>query len=453
MQNNSNGCFAKGGILMTAEIGILNKGGVALAADSAVTVCINGREKVLNSANKLFMLSKYHPVGIMIYGNATFMGTPWEIIIKIYRDSLEDQPFKTLKEYSKNFMDFLVKDGRFNSSISEKTTIKSIFAFHLKDLLNSVNDIIYEKFKTKEPSDSEVEELLNLQADEFLGNIDNKYNFLGEYNSENFEMLLKDTHTSLSEVIDGMIKIDLNNDLKMKLIRIGNLVISKDIFSSLYSGVVVAGYGENDIFPTIEEYYIEGLISNNLKYKINNITKISAEVSDDTITSAIVPFAQQDMVQTFIRGMDNDLKGNLFGNIELYLNNYSNFIQEWYKNNNIEHILSQDEIGVIDSIGREILKTLSDNFNKLQYTEHIEPVIDMIDMLNKEDLAAMAESLVSLTSLKRKVTIEAESVGGPIDVAVITKGDGFIWIKRKHYFKPELNYNFFNNYIRSDKDD
>jgi hypothetical protein len=44
--------------------------------------------------------------------------------------------------------------------------------------------------------------------------------------------------------------------------------------------------------------------------------------------------------------------------------------------------------------------------------------------------------------------MDAETVGGPIDVAVISKGDGFIWIKRKHYFKPELNPHFFKNNFR-----
>ena len=34
-------------------------------------------------------------------------------------------------------------------------------------------------------------------------------------------------------------------------------------------------------------------------------------------------------------------------------------------------------------------------------------------------------------------------MGGPVDVAVISKGDGFIWIKRKHYFSPELNIRYF----------
>lgn len=67
---------------MTAEIAVLNKTGVALAADSAVTIGTTGAQKVYNSANKLFTLSKYQPVGIMIYGGASFMGIPWENLIK-----------------------------------------------------------------------------------------------------------------------------------------------------------------------------------------------------------------------------------------------------------------------------------------------------------------------------------------------------------------------------------
>ena len=46
------------------------------------------------------------------------------------------------------------------------------------------------------------------------------------------------------------------------------------------------------------------------------------------------------------------------------------------------------------------------------------------------------------------MSMDAETVAGPIDVAVISKGDGFIWINRKHYFERELNPQFFANYYR-----
>lgn len=72
----------------------------------------------------------------------------------------------------------------------------------------------------------------------------------------------------------------------------------------------------------------------------------------------------------------------------------------------------------------------------------------VVAALPKDELAAMAESLVNLTSFKRKMSMDAETVAGPIDVAVISKGDGFIWIKRKHYFERELNPQFFANYYR-----
>ena len=59
---------------MTAIVAVLNKHAVAVAADSAVTM--GNTHKVVNSANKIFTLSKYHPVAVMTYSSATFMGTP-----------------------------------------------------------------------------------------------------------------------------------------------------------------------------------------------------------------------------------------------------------------------------------------------------------------------------------------------------------------------------------------
>jgi hypothetical protein len=66
----------------------------------------------------------------------------------------------------------------------------------------------------------------------------------------------------------------------------------------------------------------------------------------------------------------------------------------------------------------------------------------VVTTLPKEEMAAMAEALVELTSLRRKVDSPLESVGGPTDVAVVSKGDGLIWIKRKHYFDAALNKDF-----------
>ena len=46
------------------------------------------------------------------------------------------------------------------------------------------------------------------------------------------------------------------------------------------------------------------------------------------------------------------------------------------------------------------------------------------------------------------ISSDEESVGGPVDVALISKGDGFIWIKRKHYFEKKYNPYFIKNYYK-----
>ena len=66
-------------------------------------------------------------------------------------------------------------------------------------------------------------------------------------------------------------------------------------------------------------------------------------------------------------------------------------------------------------------------------------MIQALETLSKDELAKVAESLVNLESFKKRMSLEDETVGGACDVAIISKGDGFIWIKRKHYFEQELN--------------
>ena len=67
----------------------------------------------------------------------------------------------------------------------------------------------------------------------------------------------------------------------------------------------------------------------------------------------------------------------------------------------------------------------------------------MIALMPKMELIELAEALISITAIERKATSDEGTVGGPIDVAFITKHEGFVWIKRKHYFEPGLNPRYF----------
>ena len=88
--------------------------------------------------------------------------------------------------------------------------------------------------------------------------------------------------------------------------------------------------------------------------------------------------------------------------------------------------------------------------------QYLFPITQSVATLPIEELALLAESMINITSLRRKVALDNNigTVGGPIDVAIISKCDGFIWLKRKHYFDRAYNPQYFySHYMLSESED
>jgi hypothetical protein len=422
---------------MTAEIVILNKEAVALAADSAVT-----GQKVFTSANKLFALSKYHPIGIMVYGNAQFMGVPWETIIKIYRKNVSKRKFPTLESHAKHFIKFL-DDGNplFPYSVQVeylRTAIRAYFSYIRSHIEKEVHSVYDKKGKI---DDKEIKEIVSRIIENHFTKWAKENNIPTIPKSFNRSVIEKN-----SKMLDNTIK-EIFEKLPLSQILINKLKkISGDLFSKFpksvrkedTSGIVIAGFGDKETFPAVYSYDVEGMVYNKLKFRPHLDGKI-----DFDNTATIIPFAQGEMVFTFMEGVDpfyNDMTESYFSQL---LDKYGEIFVDkikGYKDSEKDKFKKN-----MKKVGKEMLREYRRGLKDYRNENYANPVVNVVSMLPKEELAAMAESLVSLTSFKRKVTLD-QTVGGPIDVAIISKGDGFIWIKRKHYFKSELNSQFFANY-------
>ena len=120
--------------IMTAIVGTINRRGAAFAADSAATFTTSTTSKISNTANKIFALSRKHPVGIAIYNNLDFYGIPWEIIFKRYRDyCLKDKCFPHIVDYINDFWEYLRGDIIPKISIEEQLDKLSFFVQRLKN--------------------------------------------------------------------------------------------------------------------------------------------------------------------------------------------------------------------------------------------------------------------------------------------------------------------------------
>lgn len=428
---------------MTAEIVIMNKAGIALAADSAVSIETASGLKVYN-ANKLFMLSKYHPVGIMIYGNATVMDVPWESIIKNYRRELGEKSFKLLEDYGTDFLAYLNKNEfLFPVEKQDNEVIEGVYYYLVQiadQIVQSVESVTHRGVKiTKTKVEQIVESTIKQTLDFFLS-LPRISAFPGNFERQ----FLRKYKYVIDEVIDdAFLKLPLSMLDRKRLRRVCIGLYVKDTSEyTATSGVVIAGFGDSELYPALVSYQIECVVNSRLKYTEFGRSKINHRV-----IANIVPFAQKEMVETFMEGMSPDR--------ELMLRAYMDKLFDKYPEKLIKrltHLTPTERAGLLKEMkdeGQELAKEFWDNADEWALKHTIDPITSTVAVLPVDELALMAESLVNLTSFKRRMTLqEAESVRGPIDVALITKGDGFIWIKRKHYFEADRNPHFFRNYYR-----
>ena len=204
---------------------------------------------------------------------------------------------------------------------------------------------------------------------------------------------------------------------------------------------MIAGYGEEEIFPAVCPIEVDGIVNNKLKYMFGLSDKM---IERQKSSAGVMAFAQDEMVTLFMEGINPKLKEFEIDQLSKVFKQYSNTVIDCLGLTTDEE-KSAAKIK-LDEAAEELVSNYIKNSDQFRKKEYVDPVTSAVSILPKDELALMAEALVSLTSLKRKVSMESETVGGPIDVAIISKGDGFIWIKRKHYFKPELNPHYFENY-------
>ena len=426
---------------MTAEVIILNSSGVALAADSAVTI---GGTKIFNTAIKLLALSKTQPVGIMVYGNAGLIGVPWETLIKLYRAQLKNTQMAVLEAYSDDFLTYITgRNDLFTEALEKQWVSSNLYRYYL-----SLREELVETLKPGLAAGTPVsnEDIIKKFADI----VDKKHKGFGaepfaEGMDEAFEKAARTHYLGVFEEF----QVGVFQSLKIepataeKLNDLGIYLHTRAVFSRATSGLVFAGYGESEIYPSVVNIELEGVLRGRLKYRLRKDKSRKITSNRD---SFIYPFAQEDMVNLFMNGVNTQVLGYMQSAMTEFIKKIPDLIKD-------EDLQSEDRTAA--EIKDELLLNLRaalgsyyQGFGQHIKTSHITPVMNMVRVLPKDELAAMAEALVNLTAFKRKVTNTLETVGGPVDVAVISKGDGLVWVKRKHYFPPELNASFYKNYFR-----
>ena len=430
---------------MTAEVIVMNRKGVALAADSAATsFSPNGTIKIYNTENKLFRISKKSHIGILTYNNLALNYAPFELLVKDFRHKNKDKSWNTVKECKDAFFDYLKQD--------EFTKI-STDIFLINRSIQILTNQLYE-FSQQDPSNptdnqiiAYIDKMLNAAStlsncsdidDSLFNRVQEKWG-LNIIDNIRSNVLTPQMTTNLKKI--DPTEIEHNSDILNKLRDICIYYTYKALTHNDYTGIAFAGFGESEYYPSCIHMNVYGVLCNQVIYTNEEEISISVEKP-----MAIIPLAQTENVDTFIFGISPTMQNAIESNIE---NICSPTLIELLQNEINCGRITISNPDAINSIAKLYSANISRTINTIIRNTgfgNLDNIYSALNVLPIPELAQMAKSLVELTSLKKKISMEPDTVGGPIDVAVISKGDGFIWINRKHYFKKDLNEHFFVEY-------
>jgi hypothetical protein len=426
---------------VTAEVAILNKLAVALAADSAVTVGHGGEsKKVFNTADKLFELSSEQPIACMIFSGGQFMQAPLPVLIKDFRS--KQHTADTVRSLADELLSHF---QQFAADSPHDVKSRPIY-----DLTWKITDFLSDRFqeqlaqrigtlgKTNEESGEAItpEILLDLIWDHTVKLLERiagswaEVKFLGTYPSND----------AVREHIESALygaEFQVRGPFKERVVAIIADALRKATPFSPSTGLVVAGFGAKELFPTLVHIDIFEPVLGVVKFREVETVDIDRKGPK----SRVMAFAQREMAERFLFGLDSSLKRKLSQFAKSTVNKIGETILAGLTfSNDDERDSLADAIEVAE-------RSFIDEFDQTGMgairDESQQAVEDMVEFMPKQDLAEFAEALVNLSSLQRRVHSGFETVGGPIDVAVISKAEGLVWVKRKHYFPADLNARFF----------
>ena len=409
---------------MTAVIGILNKEGAVVAADSAVTMTRGRREKISNSADKMIRLSDAQPISAVIFSDACFMGIPWDIIIRWYRHRRGRIAFPSFKDHVNDFLGFLVEEKFFCSESQNKDYLGRIFRYFFQEVDREVPDLQFND--DFEPSN--VEEVVEGYRSAFQAKAEECKEkgiclSMEDYPLESFSRYAED-------ILDNSRFGNLMYDEVYAAVR--GIILESFYYYLIHrnermTGLLFTCYGRDDDYPSsLCVRVVLGFDGRLVSYVL---PEDDVTISDER-PYAVLPYAQTDVMQTLVEGVDPRLDYNLGLAAGDALERMRDELKFEIEMGDYPEEMA-DLVGMIpyEDLVEDFMRTMHDKMRKAR-TE----VFRCVEKLPVREMARLAEEMVSITAVKRHINFDDEGVGGLVDLAAITRSKGFTWLNRKGWY-------------------
>jgi len=213
-----------------------------------------------------------------------------------------------------------------------------------------------------------------------------------------------------------------------KMVHYLTLLFLKQITHSPMSEIIVAGFGRNDIYPYLVKVSVEGIFENHIRMSTPVIHKIGTYYPNgngDRRLSSVLSFAQTDGADMILGGVNREFEDFFHQNKDKNLVELLTFIE---KHAIISQLEKQKQTRITSDIDHFTYRQVHNFRNELKHfkdTNYTSPIINSVRYMGVGDICELARTMVNLTSIIRRYSInQRETVGGEIDVVVLSKEEG-----------------------------
>ena len=388
--------------VMTSQIAIYNRLGVAVASDTVATITSVRGTKTINDSEKIRALGGEHLVVVLINGSADINGMHPRLLVSEWARTLLT-PLSTLEEYVEGFTSWFTQHQSLITKDLETIPIRFCLWDHYREIrrrtLNDAKDLesaeeIRDNFLNKIQAGTAWLEGLSLYegaTDESDGAL------LTEYEV--------DLDAIVDEVFNGFPNLD---EVREHLKAAAPLVLSRSQEMSSDTELAFIGFGANDRFAGQLCVRIRGRYGSSLRFTADE--RYGSEPGETS--SGICTFAQDSAMTGFLWGAEEAVLRETF-------NSARNLIYEQYPD---------EETGT--SKADEFVEKMRIATLSFQQQSFLQPMLNAIAFLNLKDMAKLAEALVGIQAMRASASPQPASVGGFIESLIIDRSNGIKWVNR-----------------------
>ena len=405
---------------MTTQVAVLNLGCVAVASDSVVTLESGRDRRTWASAEKIVEIGDGHDLVVMTCGQAVFMKVPWSVLIDEWSRSLNG-PLPSVPHYAGNFQDWLRRRG----DLINRDRQDDFFGWQVRDFFLSIRQRIIEGLRAAALTDDDwasidVQATVNGAVREGIDDLAERDALLdidaaldADYVRAS-ERLVREQFDYVFDDVPRTMRSDAS-----LLAEVPALLLAKNESWSCDAVVTFIGYGSEDVFPVVQAVTFHGVVNDAVRAA--RWEPVSVDTED---AARIVPFGQVDAIGTFVNAHDREFLVEAHRCIDSVWDDTSLVVSDA----NEEQVAESTSTSAF----REALhQRLDAAFAELAHERFELPLLSAIEALPRIDLASMAESLVDVQVLRSASVTRMPTVGGPIDVVIISRTHGVEWVRRK----------------------